>query len=214
MSKEANLIVVGGTIAAGKSSLVEMLSNEFGWHAEPELRDGDKIQEFILKKLYEGNRIHLATVQYYFLTNRYKQYQDNSETGKLSILDRSVWEDWIFAKLLMKPEPKSYEHYKELWRTTLEKILKRFGSPRAYIFLKVDWLNFKRRIFQRNRQTEVNNFTANQEYFENLLKEYTETFEDILKEWNIPTIVIDTVDKTKEEVFQEATKKLKELGIS
>jgi len=214
MYKEANLIVVGGTIAAGKSSLVKKLSEHFGWHAVPELREGDKIQEFILKKLYEGNRIHLATVQYYFLTNRYKQYQDTSESGKMSILDRSVWEDWIFAKLLMKSEPKSYKHYKELWRTTLEKLLKRFGSPRAYIYLKVDWLNFKRRIFERNRQTEVNNFTANQEYFENLLREYTETFETILKEWNIPTIVIDTVNKTKTEVFQEASRKLKQLRVA
>ena len=71
MRKEANLIIVGGTIAAGKSTLVDGLANRRGFFPVPELRENDKVQEIILEKLYEGTRIHNATIQYYFITNRF-----------------------------------------------------------------------------------------------------------------------------------------------
>lgn len=192
MAKTANVIIVGGTIAAGKSTLVNELSKHYGWYAVPELREGDEIQEIILKKLYEGGRIHLATVQYYFITNRFKQYQENSNGLVTSILDRGIWEDWIFAKLLMKSEPKSYEHYKVLWTKTVERILEEFGAPKAYVYLKVDWDTFRKRIYNRNREAEINNFARNEEYFKELLTEYVTNFTDLLRKWGVNVIEIDT----------------------
>lgn len=211
MGKIANVVIVGGTIAAGKSTLVEGLSKHYGWFAVPELRDGDEIQEIILKKLYEGGRIHLATVQYYFITNRFKQYQENSNGLVTGILDRGIWEDWIFAKLLMKPEPKSYEHYKKLWEKTVERILDEFGAPKAYIYLKVDWETFRTRIYDRNREAEINNFSRNEEYFRELLAEYNNNFVSLLKKWNVNVIEIDTVKMKIEEVTDYAIKELEKM---
>lgn len=209
----ANLIIIGGTIAAGKSSLVEGISKYTGWNPIPELRDGDKVQEIILNKLYEGSRIHLATVQFYFLANRYRQYKEEAGGVVTSILDRGPWEDWFFAKLLMEPELKSYEHFKKLWKNTIEKILELFGYPMAYIYLKVDWENFKERIFNRGRASEVKNFNSNERYFKRLLKEYNEYFVSLLKEWDIKPIVLDTTTLNKEQVLEKTLEQLKEQGV-
>ena len=213
MSKQANLIIVGGTIAAGKSTLVENISKATGWEAVPELREDDRIQDLVLEKLYEGTRLHLATVQYYFISNRYKQYKEVHNKLITSILDRGLWEDWFFAKLLMKDEPKSYAHYVKLWDTTLAKIVELYGKPKAYIFTTVDWDTFEKRIFGRNREAEIKNFNANKEYFENLLAEYNNNFVNLLNKWDITPIVIDTVNMNQEEVAEYAMKKLKEQGL-
>lgn len=213
MPKTANIVIVGGTIAAGKSTLVEMLSKETGWPAISELREGDKVQDIILKKLYEGNRIHLATVQYYFISNRYRQYKEISNNLVTSILDRGLWEDWIFSKLLMRKEPKSYEHYKKLWDSTLKKVIENFGKPKAYIFVKVDWETFRQRIYSRNREVEISNFSKNEEYFKELLEEYNANFEDILKKWDVDYISIDSINLDKEHMLEKTLEELRKREL-
>ena len=213
MNKYANLIIIGGTIAAGKSTLVDNIAKATGWNTVPELRDGDRVQEVILEKLYEGTRLHLATVQYYFISNRYKQYKESSSQLITSILDRGLWEDWFFAKLLMVKEPRSYEHYKPFWRTTIKKILELYGKPKAYIFTTIDWDTFKSRIFARNRQAEIKNFSNNETYFKNLLNEYNDNFVNLLKEWDIQPIVIDSISLTEDEVAKIALAELKKRNL-
>lgn len=208
-NKTANIVIVGGTIAAGKSTLVESLSKVTGWPAISELREGDRVQDIILKKLYEGNRIHLATVQYYFISNRYRQYKEISNNLITSILDRGLWEDWIFSKLLMRKEPQSYEHYKKLWDSTIEKVLTKYGKPKAYIFVKVDWETFKERIYSRNREVEIINFSKNEAYFKELLEEYNANFENILKDWGVDVISIDSRYLNKEQMLEKTLDELK-----
>lgn len=213
MHKEANLIIIGGTIAAGKSTLVEGLAKHKGFEPVPELREGDIVQEIILQKLYEGTRIHKATIQYYFIANRYKQYKDYSDRLVTSILDRGIWEDWFFALLLMADEKKSYEHYIGLWKSTIKKVLDLYGYPKAYIYVKVDWENFKKRIFSRGREAEIRNFSENEEYFKKLLTQYVDNFEDLLREWDIEPITIDTTVLNQEEVLNEALDQLAKRGL-
>ena len=212
MTKTANLIVVGGTIAAGKSTLVQGISQRLGWNPVPELRPDDVVQEIILKKLYEGTRIHKATVQYYFILNRYNQYKEESGGIVTSILDRGPWEDWFFALLLMKDDPKSYEHYKKIWKKTMQKIVLEFGLPKAYIYTKLDWESFQNRIFLRGRESEIKNFSANKNYFKNLLDAYNQNFENLLQQWNIKPIVIDTTKLNKQQVLETAIQELKKVG--
>lgn len=213
MRKEANLIIIGGTIAAGKSTLVEGVAKARGFTPVPELRKGDEVQKIILQKLYEGTRIHKATIQFYFIANRYMQYKYESSGLVTSILDRGIWEDWIFAILLMANEKESYQHFLHLWKSTIKKILKLYGYPKAYIYAKVDWENFKKRIFLRNRKAEISNFSKNEAYFRDLLNQYNENFENLLKEWDIEPIVIDTIKYNKDEVLEETLKQLEKKGL-
>ncbi len=60
MSKKyANLIVVGGPVAVGKSTLVSSL----GYPYVDELIEGNVVQEEILKGTYSGNRVSPEVVQ-------------------------------------------------------------------------------------------------------------------------------------------------------
>ena len=214
MSKKfANIIIIGGTIAAGKSTLVEGLAKRKGFEPVPELREGDIVQDIILRKLYEGTRIHQATIQYYFIANRYRQYKEHSGGLVTSILDRAIWEDWFFALLLMKDEKREYQHYIRLWKSTLSKIIELYGAPKTYIYVKVDWESFRKRIFLRGREAEIKNFSANENYFKELLKQYINNFEKLLAEWEIDTITIDTTKMNKEEVLEYALKELGKRGI-
>lgn len=213
MNKKANLIIIGGTIASGKSTLVEGISKMKGFYPVPELKENDEVQDIILEKLYEGTRIHKATIQYYFIANRYNQYKNFSDGLITSILDRGIWEDWFFAYLLMMDEKKSYKHFKELWKTTIEKILELYGYPKAYIYLKINWENFRERIFSRGREAEIKNFHENELYFKNLLEQYTNHFEDLVKEWGVELITIDTTKYSKDEVLKIALEELDKRGI-
>ncbi len=213
MNKEANLIIVGGTIAAGKSTLVDGIAKATGWIAVPELRENDEVQEIILQKLYEGNRIHAATIQFYFVANRYKQYKDASNGLVTSILDRGIWEDAFFSKLLMTSDLKSYEHFKVLWRTTLDKIIKMYGKPKAYIYARVNWASFEKRIFLRGREAEIRNFEANKEYFKNLLDMYSADFVQLLNDNDIEPIIINTDELSKDNVVETALTALRKINL-
>lgn len=210
--KYSNCIIVGGTIAAGKSSLVEGLEKKLGFVPIYEYDEKNKLQTLILKKLYEGDRVHIPTTQFFFTSLRYKQYEEGNGLVT-SILDRSLWEDYFFAKLLMGEMSKDFKMYKNFWSETINKMITEVGYPKAYIFLKVDWDAFKDRIYSRNREIEIANFYSNQEYFKNLLNEYNMNFENMLKDFNINVITIDTSKMSKEESLDHVIAKLREKKI-
>ncbi|MCP4337277.1 MAG: deoxynucleoside kinase [Mycoplasma sp.] len=211
--KKANLIIVGGTVAAGKSTLVDKLSKHLGWNAVAELRENDEVQDIVLKKMYEGKRLHMLTIQCFFINNRLKQYEENFNGKVMSILDRGIWEDLIFAKLWFKDDIKSHEFYIQFWNGYVEKIIKEFGLPKLYVYLLVDWDTFKTRIFNRARKSEIQNFHKNSNFFKELLKEYNTNFINILKKWNIDYIVLDTKKISKEETLNQTLKLLKEKNL-
>ena len=202
--KLANLIIVGGSVAIGKSTLVNGISKRTGWTPIQEINEDDPLQNTILTQMYEGKRLHLATVQYFFITTRLKVYKENSNSMITSILDRGLWEDDIFAKLLMVNEPKSYKHFRVFWESVIKSTVEKYGCPKAYIFVTADWETFKERIFNRHRDAEIHNFESNKEYFKNLLNEYNNHFEETLRGFGIKPIKIDTINKTPEEVLNEA----------
>ena len=97
------LIVVGGMIGLGKSSVAEILGNHFNSEVFYESVDDNPIlplfysesEEEILKNRYP------FLLQLYFLNTRFKSikealYNDNN------VLDRSIYEDWYFAKKNME----------------------------------------------------------------------------------------------------------------
>ena len=97
------LIVVGGMIGLGKSSVAEILGNHFNSEVFYESVDDNPIlplfysesEEEILKNRYP------FLLQLYFLNTRFKSikealYNDNN------VLDRSIYEDWYFAKVNME----------------------------------------------------------------------------------------------------------------
>ncbi|CAM9132767.1 deoxynucleoside kinase [Mycoplasma todarodis] len=196
--KYANLIVVGGPVAVGKSTLVASLGHPY----VDELIEGNVVQEEILKGTYSGDRVSTEVVQLFFAKRREQMWKKFAFADELHVLDRSIFETEIFARAKLKE--KRYDLFEEYLDKTIKFLLEEYGYPKKYIVLTCSWEVFKERIFTRNRKVEINSFKENEEFW----KEHIQTYETIMKKifnrYDIDSAFIDT-DKMNQEQVKEAT---------
>lgn len=204
MTKNANLIVVGGPISAGKSTLV----NSLGLPQILEIDPDDKVQNILLKLLYQKERIANELIELYFLQHRISKYAEFSHTLQLHVLDRSVLESLWFAKGTLSE--KGYKHFEKMWTIEVNELFAKYGRPKLYILLTMNWETFKKRIFIRSREEEVFNFQKNEIYFRKHIAEYEEWMENIFKKFDIKYKKIATDHLNKSEVKEVALEYLKE----
>ena len=89
------MIVLSGTIGAGKTSLTEMLADHLGSKAFYESVDDNPI----LPLFYENPKKYGFLLQIYFLNKRLAQIKAARATGMRNILDRSIYEDALLFQL-------------------------------------------------------------------------------------------------------------------
>ena len=154
------VIVVGGMIGLGKSSVSKVLGEHFNSEVFYESVDDNPLlplfysesEEEIQKKRYP------FLLQLYFLNTRFKSikealYADNN------VLDRSIYEDWYFAKKNMELgriselEMKIYEDLLENMMEELKEIPKK--APDLMVYLKGSFDTVINRIKLRVREFEV-----------------------------------------------------------
>lgn len=195
-------IAVGGMIAAGKTNLSQRLSEELNLPVMTEYDGDDMVFNTLLKWLYDGIDNIEMLLQIYFLQNswiRQKEYKNDF------IVDRDIIEHWLFAQENLKGKPEIMNMYNGLFYTYMNSITK----PDLYIILDVDWKHFKERVFNRQRSQEVETFEQNSAYFAGLLQNYVQRMRAQCVIFDVPYVVIDTNDKTEDEVFQDVLKKIK-----
>jgi len=196
------MIIVGGPISAGKSTLV----NSLGFPKVPELDPNDSLQRIMLKYTYEKQRVSPEVIELFFLEKRWNIYRHFSKKNKTYILDRSIFESLWFAKENLCE--KSYIHFKELWEKEVNELIKRYGKPKLYILLLLNWSNFKERISKRGRTVEINNFEKNKSFFKKHIKEYDEFMTTIFEKFEINYYKIDSNKNNTEEVNKMAMKQV------
>ena len=201
--KLANLIIVGGPISVGKSTLAASL----GLPQIPELEENNKLQDILLEQTYVKGRVSPEVIEYFFLEIRkykYAKYSNNLETN---ILDRSIFESLWFAKENM--DELSFAHFKKLWKSTIDELIKEFGKPKLYILLTMKWDTFVDRLFQRGRDVEVKNFQSNEEFFRKHIKEYEQHMIEIFEMFNLNYKKIETDKYNAQQVANIALKAVK-----
>ena len=203
--KYANLIVVGGPISVGKSTLV----NSLGLPQVQELDKDDKLQALLLEMFYEKGRFSPELIELYFLQNRVKKYAEHSNLLQTHVLDRSILESLWFAKGTLTK--RGYEHFENLWVKEVNRIFEEYGKPKLYILLTMNWETFKTRIFTRGRDVEVKNFYENEEYFKKHIIEYEEWMLNVFKKFDVNFIKIETDKLNADEVNEIALKYVKEV---
>jgi deoxyadenosine/deoxycytidine kinase len=194
-------IAVGGMIASGKTNLVNRLGEALAMPVMSEYREDDDVFATLLRWLYEGKPNTEMLLQVYFLHDAWLRQQ---EFGNHFLVDRDIIEHWLFAQENLKSTPDIMNMYNGLFHAYMNQIAK----SDLYIILDVDWKRFKERIFNRQRSQEVDNFESNAVYFSNLLQNYVQRLRAQCVIFNIPYVVIDTNDKTEEEVFEAVLKKI------
>lgn len=213
------LIVVGGMIGLGKSSVAEILGNHFNSEVFYESVDDNPIlplfysesEEEILKNRYP------FLLQLYFLNTRFKSikealYNDNN------VLDRSIYEDLYFAKKNMELgriselEMNTYEGLLENMLEELKELPKK--SPDIMVYLKGSFETVMKRINLRGRDFEVDE--SLKEYYHFLWEDYDNWVNNHYNASEVLIIDMDTMDVVNNEadkhnLIEMVEEKLKEV---
>lgn len=189
-------IAIGGMIAFGKSTLTRELSKLLNYKEITEIDERDELTQLLLEKMYkrDGSAIYGPLFQIYFLLERFKKYDENCWFN--SIFDRTIFEDWIFAKENIN-DPAILNYYGYMWDARIREMLYIQGVPKLYVILDGDWDLFKERVYKRGRPYEIENFKENETYFKNLVHKYKTYLINICISYGIDYIVVDAKTPAK-----------------
>lgn len=176
-----NIICMDGVVGVGKSTLGEILSEALGveFFREPVLNNP------LLDKFYYDKKKYSFPLQIFFLNKRFEMIK---KAEKLSgcVMDRSIYGDIIFAKMLMEEGNMSKEEY-DVYEELLYNMLEHIKKPRLMIYLETTVDNAIEKIKRRGRDYEQ---IVDREYWENLNKNYREYFEH----FNLAETLVINVD--------------------
>ena len=211
------MIVLSGTIGAGKTSLTEMLADHLGSQAFYESVDDNPI----LPLFYENPKKYGFLLQIYFLNKRLSQIKAARAAGVNNILDRSIYEDALLFQLtadLNRATQTEVDIYKSLVDNMMAEIagVADVKNPDLLIHVRVSFETMLSRIKKRGRSFEQ--IDENPElfaYYQELNKRYDDWFEaydrspkvqidgdrfDFVSDAAARAIVLDMIDSKLAEV--------------
>ena len=106
-----------------------------------------------LEKFYYNKEKYAFPLQIFFLNKRFEMYKD-SINYPASIMDRSIVEDRIFAKMLRDQgelNDKEYDIYVDLFNNMMEHVT----PPTLMVYLRIKTENVIERIKRRGRKYEL-----------------------------------------------------------
>lgn len=175
------MIVIDGVVGVGKSTLMKILSEEMDLKefAEP------VIENPILPKFYNDRVRYSFSSQVFFLNSRFTHLK---EAGKIKncILDRSIYGDAIFAKMLYKSNEMTKDEF-DIYEELLDNMTEHIKAPKLMIYLEVSVEEAMSRIKKRGRDYEQ---IVERDYWEELNNEYKLYF----NKYNLSPILKINVD--------------------
>lgn len=210
------VLVLAGTIGAGKSSLTEMLAEELKTQAFYESVDDNKV----LPLFYENPQKYAFLLQIYFLNKRFDSIK-RALSDNNNVLDRSIYEDSLLFHLnadLGRADETEVVVYDDLLNNMLEEIdsLSFKKRPDLLIHVKVSFDKMLERIKKRGRRFEQLEYDPSlYDYYKELNSRYDTWFEafDIFPKIQIDGDKYDFVEdeQSKIHVLQQIKEKLKEI---
>jgi deoxyadenosine kinase len=169
--EQAPFIVVSGIIGAGKTTLTSQLSDHLGYAAmfEP-VQTNPYLEDF-----YRDMARWTFPMQMFLLAKRFQQHQECLWKGKGVVLDRSIYEDTIFARMhrddgLM--DDRDWETYSNHFHV-MQGFLR---YPDVILYLRVPPEIAMERIGGRGRDAEKG---LEMQYLERLYEGYEEFAEEM-----------------------------------
>lgn len=179
-------IAIAGNIGAGKTTLTELLSKNFGWIAQYE----DVDRNPYLDDFYNDMEKWAFNLQIYFLGSRFGQVKEIRDSGKDIIQDRTIHEDaYIFASNLHDMgllKTRDYNNY-----LTVFNLMNSFvQAPDLLIYLRASIPTLVKQIQKRGRDYES---TISIDYLSRLNDKY-ESWIKGYDEGNLLIIDVDNMD--------------------
>lgn len=213
------LITIGAMIGAGKTSLAELVANHFNSEVFYESVDDNPI----LPVFYTASEEEIQTKRYpfllqlWFLNTRFKSIKEALIKDN-NVLDRSIYEDWYFAKVnkdLGRISDLEFSLYEDLLNNMLEELegLPK-KSPDLMIYLSGSFETILERIKKRGREYELDEALVS--YYYTLWEGYDNWVKQHYKASEVLIINIDEIDyvnneEHKQKVLSMIEQKLEEI---
>lgn len=213
------LLVVGGMIGLGKSSVAKILGEYFGSDVFYESVDDNPLLPLFYSESEEEiqRKRYPFLLQLYFLNTRFKSIKE-ALVNDNNVLDRSIYEDWYFAKKNMELgrisdlEMDIYENLLNNMMEELKSLPKK--SPDIMIYLKGSFETVINRINLRGREFEIDDSLKEYYHFlwegyDNWVNNYYNASEVLIIDMDIMDVVNSEDDKNK--LIKMVEDKLKEV---
>ena len=213
------LITIGAMIGAGKTSLAELVANHFNSEVFYESVDDNPI----LPVFYTASEEEIQAKRYpfllqlWFLNTRFKSIKEALIKDN-NVLDRSIYEDWYFAKVnkdLGRISDLEFSLYEDLLNNMLEELegLPK-KSPDLMIYLSGSFETILERIKKRGREYELDEALVS--YYYTLWEGYDNWIKQHYKASEVLIINIDEIDyvnneEHKQKVLSMVEQKLEEI---
>ncbi len=209
------VIVIGGMIGLGKTTVAEILAEQLGSQVFYESVDDNPILPLFYtssKEEIEAKRYPFL-LQLYFLNSRFKTIKDALQHEN-NIIDRSIYEDWYFAKRnrdLGRISSLEFEMYEKLLKNMMEELT---GLPKKapdlMVYLKGSFETVLKRIQLRGRSYELDQSLV--DYYKFLWENYDDWVLNHYKASKVVMIDMDKYDvrnaKDRQEVISLITQQL------
>lgn len=213
------LLVVGGMIGLGKSSVAKILGEHFNSDVFYESVDDNPLLPLFYSESEEEiqRKRYPFLLQLYFLNTRFKSIKE-ALVNDNNVLDRSIYEDWYFAKKNMELgrisdlEMSIYENLLNNMMEELESLPKK--APDVMIYLKGSFETVINRINLRGREFEIDDSLKEYYHFlwegyDNWVNNHYNASEVLIIDMNVMDVVNNEEDKKK--LIKMVEEKLKEI---
>lgn len=163
-----DMIVIEGVVGVGKSSLMNILANQ-GYEAFEE----PVVDNPILDKFYYDRVRYSFPLQVFFLNKRFEHIKQAKDVSR-AVMDRSIYGDAIFARLLNLNNEMSDEEFM-IYTELLQNMLEHVQAPKLMVYLEISVDEAMRRIAKRGRDYEL---VVEREYWEHLNEQYKLYFDN------------------------------------
>jgi len=200
-----DMIVIEGVVGVGKSSLMYILGEKGYTEFEEPVVDNP-----ILDKFYHDRTRYSFPLQVFFLNKRFEHIKKATEV-KNAVMDRSIYGDAIFARMLNLNGEMSDEEF-AIYAELLENMLEHVQAPKLMVYLEVSVDEAMRRIHKRGRDYEL---IVEREYWERLNQEYEDYFGQYtlspLLRINVDNLDFENNPEDRTYVLNLINEKLKEI---
>jgi len=174
-------IGIAGMIGAGKTTLATAL----GKHVDLPIYYEPVVDNVYLADFYRDTKSYSFAMQIYLLNRRFQQHQEVIWRGGGGVQDRTIYEDAVFAKMLVNlklMDERDYQTYLALFRNMSNLMCR----PNVIVYLDVSPTRSYERIQMRSRGVESG---ISLEYLTALYEEYERFLANISR--LIPVVRVD-----------------------